>query len=113
MIRSWLLIMAAFSVGIVCHAQLPAPPQNKSGVRLLIAEEDTDPALHLALPGRPDSDRTIYVLFPEHVTVRKPGETDGKHVYLFRPGRVGDRPIWRKIGQSLQYEKDFEGGLHM
>jgi len=113
MIRSWLLTMAAFSVGIVCQAQLPAAVQSKSGLRLVIAEEDTNPALHVVLPGHPDRDRTIDVLFPEHVTVRKTGETEGKHVYLFRPGQAGDRPVWRKSGQSLQYEQDFEGGLHM
>jgi hypothetical protein len=97
----------------MCHAQLPAPLQSKTGLRLVIAEEDTDPAVRVVLPGRPDNDRTIYVLFPEHVTVRKPSETEGKPVYLFRPGRTGDRPTWHSIGQSLQYEKDLDGGIHM
>jgi hypothetical protein len=105
--------MAAFSVGIVCQAQIPVAVQSKSGLRLVIAEEDTNPALHVVLPGHPDSDRAIYVLFPEHVTVRKSGETEGKHVYLFRPGQAGDRPVWHESGQSLQYERDLEGGLHM
>ncbi|HTT17946.1 MAG TPA: hypothetical protein VMG82_03310 [Candidatus Sulfotelmatobacter sp.] len=111
--RLYLLIAAALSGGIICHAQLPSPVESKSGLRLVIAEEDTNPALHVVLPGRPDTDRIIYVLFPEHVTVRKPGEPEGKHIYLFSPGRSGDRPGWHKSGKSLQYEKDFEGGIHM
>jgi hypothetical protein len=111
--RYYLVMVAALSAGIMCHAQLPAPVENKAGLRLVIAEEDTNPALDIVLPGRPETDRTIYVLFPEHVTVRTSPETEGKHVYLFRPGRVGDRPAWRKDGQSLKYEQDFEGQIHM
>jgi hypothetical protein len=111
--RYYLVMVAALSAGIMWHAQLPAPVENKNGLRLVIAEEDTNPALHIVLPGRPETDRTIYVLFPEHVTVRTPSETEGKQVYLFRPGRVGDRPAWRKDGQSLEYEQDFAGGIHM
>lgn len=106
-------LMAALSAGILCHAQLPAPVQTKSGLRLVISEEDTDPAVHIVLPGSPDSNRNIYVLFPEHVTVRNPSETEGRQVYLFRPGRAGARPSWRKRGQSLEYEKDFQEGLHL
>jgi len=111
--RYYLVMVAALSAGIMCHAQLPAPVENKNGLRLVIAEEDTNPALHIVLPGRPEADRSIYVLFPEHVTVRKPSETEGKHLYLFRPGQDGDRPAWRSSGTSLQYEQDFEGGIHM
>jgi len=111
--RYYLLIVAALSTGIMCHAQLPAPLQSKSGLRLVIAEEDRAPAVSIVLPGRPDADRSIYILFPEHVTVRKPSETEGKHLYLFRPGQDGDRPAWRNRGTSLQYEQDFEGGIHM
>jgi len=68
--RYYLLIVAALSTGIMCHAQLPAPRQSKSGLRLVIAEEDRAPAVSIVLPGRPDADRSIYILFPEHVTVR-------------------------------------------
>jgi hypothetical protein len=101
--RYYLVMVAALSAGIMCHAQLPAPVENKNGLRLVIAEEDTNPALHIVLPGRPEADRSIYVLFPEHVTVRKPSETEGKHLYLFRPGQDRDRPAWRSSGTSLQY----------
>src|SRR5262249_57552981 len=37
----------------------------------------------------------------------------GKHLLLFQLGQQGARPTWRQVGQSLQYERDFAGGLHM
>ena len=79
----------------------------------MVANENTSPTLHMILPAQPDSDKTIEVLFPEHVTVRKQGDTDGRHLYVFEPGWHTDQPAWQQVGQSLQYEKDFEGGLHM
>jgi hypothetical protein len=79
----------------------------------MVANDNTCPTLRIILASRPDNDRTIEVLFPEHVTVRKQGEKEAKHLYLFQPGVHGNRPGWRLVGQSLEYEKDFEGGLHM
>jgi hypothetical protein len=64
------------------------------------------------LPGHPDTDRAIDVIFPEQVTVRKAGESDGEHLYMYAPGHDGDPPQWRQVGQSLQYERDFKGGIH-
>jgi len=93
-------------------AQLPQAVQNASGMRLLVVEENNDPAVRIVLPGHSESDRAIEVLFPEHVTAKKTGAADGEHFYLFRPGRSGDRPKWRRVGQSIEYEKDF-GGVHM
>jgi len=107
------LISAALCCGMACPAQSPPALQSKSGLRLVVAQEDTNPALHVVLPGLPDTDRTIYVLFPEHVTVRKAGNSQARHLYLFRPGRQADQPVWRQTGQSLEYEKDLEAGLHM
>lgn len=114
MLRGLALISAtALCSGVTCHAQSPAGLQSKTGLRLVIAPEDSNPALHVLLPGLPDTDRTIYVLFPEHVTVRKEGDAEATHLYLFRPGRQRDQPEWRQAGQSLQYEKDLVAGLHM
>ena len=110
--RFALTLIAAFWGIPTCHAQAPAV-QSKSGLRLLVTQEDTNPSLHVVLPGLPDTDRTIYVLFPEHVTVRKAGDSQARHLYLFRPGRQADQPAWRQTGQSLEYEKDLEAGLHM
>ncbi len=93
--------------------QAPPAVQNASGMRLVVADENSYPTLRVVLPGHPDSDKTIEVIFPEHVTVRHVGDTEGKHLFLFQPGQHGDRPAWRQVGRSLQYEKDFAGGLHM
>jgi hypothetical protein len=80
---------ASFFVALALHAQdLPAV-QNASGRRLLVGSENTYPTLRVILPGRPDSDKTIEVIFPEHVTVRQPGETEGRHLFLFQPGQQG------------------------
>ena len=50
---------ASFFVGLALHAQdLPAV-QNASGMRLLVASENTYPTLRVVLPGRPDSDKPI------------------------------------------------------
>ena len=106
-------LAAGFAAGLAVHVQTAFGVQNVSGMRLIVANDNTCPTLHIILPGRTDTDRAIEVLFPEHVTVRKQGETEGKHLYLFRPGLHGNLPDWRQVGQSLEYEKDFEGGPQM
>jgi hypothetical protein len=93
--------------------QIPPGVQNAQGLRLLVDEQNTQPTLRIVLPGHPDADRTIEVLLPEHVTLRKSGEAEGKHFYLFQPGTAGQPPIWEQDGQSLQYERDFQGGVHL
>ena len=65
------------------------------------------------LPDRPDTDRAIEVIFPEHVTVNKHSDGESEHLYLFQPGQQGEPPAWRRVGQALQYEKDLQGGIHM
>ncbi|PYP80401.1 MAG: hypothetical protein DMD35_04655 [Gemmatimonadetes bacterium] len=87
--------------------------RNRAGMQLMVDEENTQPALRIVLPGHPTSDRSIEVLFPEHVTVREHGATDARQLYLFRPGQSGERPQWRRSERSLEYERDFPGGVHM
>ena len=65
------------------------------------------------LPGRPTSDRSIEILFPEHVTVVKQGQRSAQQLYLFRPGGRGDRPLWRRSDGSLEYERDLGDGVHL
>jgi hypothetical protein len=65
------------------------------------------------LPDRPDTDSAIEVIFPEHVTANKQGSSESEHLYLFRPGSQGEPPVWRQVGQSLQYEREFKDGIHM
>jgi len=108
----WLLAVC-FLCGTLFGQQLPNGIQNQSGIRLIVAQEDNEPSLHVVLPGSADSDRTIYVLFPEHITVRKRGVTEAEHLFLFRAGKQGPRPHWQSVGNSLHYERDFEPGIHM
>jgi hypothetical protein len=100
-------------VATILYAQETPILQNAAGLRLMVAHENTAPTLRIVLPGHPDSDRAIEVIFPEHVTVRKHGSEEGEHLYLFQPGLAGNRPDWKRAGQSLQYEKDFASGIHM
>jgi hypothetical protein len=112
MARSICALAAVFCAAQV-HAQAPAAIQSSSGLRLLVANENTQPTLRIILPGHPDTDRAIEVIFPEHATARKQGNVEPEHLYLFRPGPQGEQPAWRQVRQSLQYEKDFKGGVHM
>jgi hypothetical protein len=115
-LRQWAYSICALAIvfcAIFVHAQTPAGIQNAHGLRLLVANENTQPTLRIVLPGHPDTDRAIEVIFPEHVTGRSHGNIEPEHLYLFRPGKQGEGPAWRQLGQSLQYEKDFEGGVHM
>ena len=92
----------------------PTPSvRNSVGMQLKVVEENTQPTLRIVLPGHPPSDRAIEVLFPEHVTVRQRGSTDGKQVYLFQPGQYGERPLWRRSERSLEYERNLPGPFHM
>ncbi len=108
----------SFAVAVTCctallAAQMPTGIQNAGGLRLLIAAENTQPTLRIVLPGHSDTDRAIQVIFPEHVTARKRGTSESEHLYIFQPGYQGDPPAWRRVGQSLQYERDFKPGIHM
>jgi hypothetical protein len=87
--------------------------QNPDGLKLLIATENTDPTLRVVLPGHATSDRSIEVLFPEHVTAVKQGSTIAQQLYLFRPGQQGERPAWRRVGRSLEYQRDLPGGVQL
>ena len=116
-VRSLRCALSIFVVVVVCwpvlmRGQTPGV-QNKDGLRLLVASENTQPTLRIVLPGHPDTDNAIEVLFPEHVTVNKKSGGESEHLYLFRPGQQGEAPAWRRVGQSLQYERDLPGDVHM
>jgi hypothetical protein len=94
----------------------PAPQDTvraESGLAMLVVPEHTQPVLRVVLPGRPPSDRTIEVLFPEHVTAVARGAAEGAQLYLFRPGASGERPTWRRVGRALEYERTLPGGVHL
>lgn len=86
--------------------------RNSSGVRLVVAEEDSEPALHVVLPGD-SNEGAIKVLLPEHVTARRQDSSEGERLYLFRPGLNGKRPIWRQAGQAIEYESDLKQSIHL
>ena len=92
---------------------LPGTIENASGLRLLVAPEYSEPVLRVILPGRPESDRAIEVIFPEHVTVRRTGLIESEQLYLFtgRSAVGNERPVWRRDGQSLLYERRLPGGI--
>jgi hypothetical protein len=98
---------------VTSPAQEPSVVDRATGIRIQVVTEDTLPALKIVLPGRPASDPGVLVLFPEHVTVREHGKTDSKHLYLFRPGTQSRGPVWRRVGQSLQYEMELTGSVRM
>ena len=85
----------------VSSAEVHLPIQNAAGLQLLVATEHTSPVLRVVLPGHPTSDRSIEILFPEHVTVVKQGQRSSQQLYMFSPGRGGDRPLWRRSAGSL------------
>ena len=84
--------------------------RNAAGLQLLVATENTDPTLRITLPRGAAS---FPVLFPEHVTSVKDGSNDGERLYMFSQGARGQRPQWRRVGSSLEYERDFPGDIHL
>jgi hypothetical protein len=92
--------------------QDPAGMQNAAGLQLLVVPENAQPALRIVLSGRPASDRSIEVLFPEHVTAVKHGGA-AELLYLFRPGPQGERPGWRRAERVLEYQRDLPGDVHL
>jgi len=85
--------------------------QNASGLRLLVADRN-NPVLAIILPGSPDSDRSIKVIFPEHVTIRRHGSSEAEHLYLFGASNQTTKPAWRQTSDSVEYELDLGGEVH-
>jgi len=98
---------------IAIFAQEPMSLSNSEGLRLSISETDVQPALTIALPDESSNRPEILVLFPEHVTAKKKGNTDAEHLYLFRPGLQGEKSQWKRSRDALEYERDFSVGIHM
>lgn len=115
------LTAALCLIGVVC-VFAPAPPlsgqdpisvRNADGLQLLVAAENSQPSLRIVLPGDATSDRSIEVLFPEHVTAVRRGRSAAEQLYLFRPGLQGKGPPWRRVERSLEYERGLPGGVHL
>lgn len=112
----WLQIIltttAALALVIAAYAQPRPLIRSTRGLTLHIADENTQPTLRIVLPGHPDTERIIEVIFPEHVTARMHGSSQVEHLYLFRPGKEVERPAYREGKHSLEYEKDFQAKIH-
>lgn len=112
-------LLVACAQAPVAQSTSPANGQNRltvqsaSGLRLMVAVEDDDPALRVALPNGAAADRPIYILFPEHVTALRRGRTIAEQIHLFRPGRRGQPQRWRVQGHALEYDRDLGGGVHL
>jgi len=65
------------------------------------------------LPGKSESDRSIEVIFPEHVSGRRTAQADVEQLYLFRPGSPGARPAWRQQGRAVVYDMELAGAVRL
>jgi hypothetical protein len=109
------LTSALFFCGDTVLAQTarPAAVHNRQGLQLLAVMDAMQPTLRVVLPGHAISDRSIEVLFPEHVTAVKHGSTTAEHLYFPGPGRPVQRPSWRSVGRSLEYKLELPGDVDM
>ena len=87
--------------------------QNASGLRLIVVAENDLPVLRIILPGHAASDRSIEVLFPEHVTAVRSGSRDAQQLYRYAPGSRGAPTAWRRSGRTLEFERDLREGVHL
>jgi len=94
-------------------AQQDLVVRNGTGMQLMVASYNTQPTLRIVLPERPAADRSIEVIFPEHVTVRKRANSEANQLYMWQPGQVGERPLWHRSERSLEYERSLAGGVHL
>jgi hypothetical protein len=117
--RSAGVLMSSLLLGIVAGScGRPAgkdPPsiRNPDGLQLVVANEHASPTLRIVLPGAPASERAIEVIFPEHVTAVRHGSAAAEQLYRWRPGPQGDRPVWRRRANALEYERDLPGAVHL
>src|SRR5213080_2660596 len=101
------------SASVPLQGQDLPPLQVSSGLQLLIDQENAAPTLRVILPGRSASDRTIEILFPEHITAVQHGSTTPQQLYRWRPGLGINRPEWRRAETSFEYEQDLAGSIHL
>lgn len=85
--------------------------QNQAGVEMTVDTKDHDPALSVTVPDGPPDDRTFKILVPEHVTVRRRGEVDAQHLYIYGRNPADLAVTWKKFENTLEYSTDF-GQIH-
>jgi hypothetical protein len=107
----WVAILAGAQIRTQATDSLVV--QSESGLRLRALSANADPALRILLPGRDTADRSIEILFPEHVTAVAHDRSVAEQLQQFGRGpRVGP-PAWRKVGAALEYTRELHGGVHL
>ena len=98
---------------LVCGYRPPAnlPSLTRAdGLRLLVSTTSRSPVLLIVLPGRSESEHAVEVVFPEHVTARTTAGAEPEHLYL---SQTGEPPVWRRVGNSIEYDRDLPKSVHM
>jgi hypothetical protein len=108
--KSLLMLLSCLCISFAAASQTLGV-RNSSGLRISVDADDRNPALIIVVPDGPESARSSKILFPEHVTVRRHGQSEQEHLYIFRPGSQGYSPEWKKSGNALEYTRDF-GEIH-
>lgn len=90
-------------------AQVPPVTDPQSGLRMMVASEDSCPTLRVLRPGDAATGGLL-IVYPEHVTVLEHGTTEARHLYLWKPGQACKPVAWRKVGSSLEYEMEVGRG---
>jgi hypothetical protein len=75
----------------------------RTGIRVMVLQDEAFPVLKVLLPGQPDSSQGIEVEFPEHVTGRHRASQVSERLYLLLRGV---RPETREAGAAYHWEKD-------
>ncbi|HTS04578.1 MAG TPA: hypothetical protein VMP68_03275 [Candidatus Eisenbacteria bacterium] len=100
----------AFALCAVDASGQPLSPfRNADGLKIVVADQNA-PTLRVILPGSADSDKSIEVIFPEHVTARLHGSNEAEHLYMFTSPDA--RPSWHQSRSSVEYEMDVKSGIH-
>ena len=107
--KNLIRIIAFALCAIGACGQSLTPVRNADGVRLVVADQKA-PTLRVILPGAADNDKSIEVIFPEHVTARLRGSSEVDHLYMFTS--PDGRPTWHQSGNSVEYEMDLRAGVH-
>lgn len=113
--RFFLLTSVLFLHGCLKPVSEPelALTDATTGIHIEVVQQNTLPALKILLPGQSESDPGILVLFPEHVTARGHGKSESVLLYRFSPGMQGTRTVWRRAGQTLEYEMELQAGVRL
>jgi hypothetical protein len=105
LIRTIALVTCTLSA----FGQSLSPVRNAAGLRLVVADQKA-PTLRIVLPGAPDDDKSIEIIFPEHVTARLHGSSEADHLYMF--DSPANPPDWHENRSSIEYEMDVKSGIH-